>query len=108
MISPKRLFLAAGLVAVLAAPAVAEDVAYELNNNSALTILEFYTSPASMDTWGPDVLGSGVIAPGEARVVNIMDGSDQCSYDLRFVMEDGQELIANAVDICTLASYTLE
>lgn len=108
MISPKRLFLAAGLVAVLAVPAVAEDVAYELNNNSALTILEFSTSPASMDTFGPDALGSGVVAPGEARVVNIENGSDQCRHDLRFVMEDGQELIARDVDICSLASYTLE
>jgi hypothetical protein len=93
--------------AAMAAPAMAEDVAYVLNNNSALTLMEFYTSPANTDDWGPDILGSDVIPPGGSGTVTITDGSSECTYDIMFVMEDGQEEF-DTVDICQLASYTLQ
>jgi hypothetical protein len=107
MVSLKLLASVVLVTGALAAPVLAQDVQYELYNNSALTLMEFYTSPASMDDWGPDILGSGVIAPGEAGTVTIADGSDQCTYDLLFVMEDGQQL-SDTVDICSMASYTLQ
>lgn len=97
----------ATLASALALPAVAQDVAYELYNNSALTVMEFYTSAANTDDWGPDILGSGVIPPGGNGVVTIADGTTECVYDILFVMEDGQELV-DTVDVCQLASYTLE
>lgn len=107
MVSFTRLASAALVAGALAAPVLAQDVQYELYNDSALTLMEFYTSPASADDWGPDILGAGVIAPGEAGTVTIADGSDQCTYDLLFVMEDGQQL-TDTVDICSLGSYTLQ
>jgi hypothetical protein len=99
--------LAPALLAAAAAPAMAQDVAYELYNNSALTVMEFYTSPSNTDSWGGDILGSEVIAPGGSGVVTITDGSTECVYDILFVMEDGQELV-DTVDICQMASYTLQ
>ena len=93
--------------AAMAAPAMAEDVVYVLNNNSALTLMEFYTSPANTDDWGPDILGSDVIPPGGSGTVTITDGSSECTYDIMFVMEDGQEEF-DTVDICQLAIYTLQ
>lgn len=95
------------LAAAVAAPAIAQDVAYELYNDSALTVMEFYTSPANSDDWGPDILGAEVIPPGGNGVVTIADGSTECVYDFLFVMEDGQELV-DTVDICQLGSYTLQ
>lgn len=95
------------IAAALATPALAEDVTYQLNNTSALTLMEFYTSPANTDDWGPDILGAEVIAPGGSGTVTIADGSSACVYDIMFVMEDGQELV-DTVDICQLASYTLQ
>jgi hypothetical protein len=90
----------------LAAPALAQDVQYELVNSTGLTLMEFYTSPVDQGTWGDDLLGANVLAAGEAGTVTIADGSAQCDYDLRFVFEDGQELIDSA-NICDMASYTL-
>jgi len=95
------------VAAALAAPAMAEDVVYQLNNTSALTLMEFYTSPANTDDWGPDILGADVISPGGSGTVTITDGSSECTYDILFVMEDGQELV-DTVDICQMASYTLQ
>jgi hypothetical protein len=101
--------LSASLLAALAlaAPALAQDVTYQLNNDSALTLMEFYTSPANTDDWGPDILGANVIAPGGTGTVTIADGSAECDYDIMFVMEDGQEMV-DTVNICELASYTLQ
>ena len=94
------------LLAALAAPAMAQDVQYELTNDSGLTLMEFYTSPVDDGTWGSDVLGAGVLAAGETGTVTIADGETTCDYDLRFVFEDGQELV-DSVNICDMASYTL-
>jgi len=99
--------LAPALLAVAAVPAMAQDVAYELYNNSPLTVMEFYTSPSNTDSWGSDILGAEVIPPGGSGVVTITDGSTECVYDILFVMEDGQELV-DTVDICQMASYTLQ
>ena len=107
MFSTKILVPALLASVAFAAPAFAEDIQYQIINNSALTLMEFYTSPADTGTWNEDILGSNVLASGQSGTVNITDGSDQCVYDLRFVMEDGQEL-TDQVDICSLASYTLE
>lgn len=94
------------LLASLAAPALAQDVQYELINDSGLTLMEFYTSPVDEGSWGDDILGANVLAPGESNAVTIADGSAQCDYDLRFVFEDGSEL-EDTVNICDMASYTL-
>lgn len=101
-----RLAVSALLLAGFAAPALAQDVQYELINSSALTLMEFYTSAVDQGSWGADILGADVLAPGEAGAVTIADGSVQCDYDLRFVFEDGQELV-DTVNICEMASYTL-
>lgn len=94
------------LLALLAGPALAQDVQYELVNRSGLTLMEFYTSAVAEGAWGDDLLGANVLASEESGTVAIADGGGQCDYDLRFVFEDGSELV-DAVNICELASYTL-
>ena len=101
-----RLILTALAAAALAAPALAQDVAYELANDSGLTLMEFYTSPVDEGSWGDDLLGANVLASGEAGTVTLADGSAQCDYDVRFVFEDGSEMI-DSVNVCDTASYTL-
>ena len=101
-----RLAVSALTLAGLAAPALAQDIQYELVNDSGLTLMEFYTSPVDEGTWGDDILGADVIATGEAGQVTLADGSAQCGYDLRFVFEDGTEM-TDSVDACEMASYTI-
>ncbi len=97
----------AALLAVTAVPAAAADVSYELINNSSLTVIFFYTSPSSDPQWSEDFLGDAVLSPGESGVVTLYDASSVCAFDVKFVMEDGQELV-DQVDVCEIASYTLE
>jgi hypothetical protein len=98
--------LSCAALLLTAAPALAQDVSYELVNQTGLTLMEFYASPAASGEWGDDILGAEVVAPGESGTVTIAGGSDQCLYDFRSVFEDGTDL-EEQHDICTAASYTL-
>lgn len=101
-----RLAASALLLAGLAAPALAQDVQYELINDSGLTLMEFYTSAADEGAWGDDILGANVLPAGETGAVTIPEGSAQCDRDLRFVFEDGSEQVKRA-NVCDAASYTI-
>ena len=68
----------------------------------------FYTSPSNDSSWGYDLLGDdGILQSGYQGTVTIGDGSDQCEYDFKFVMEDESETVINGVDICSLNEYTI-
>ncbi len=103
------LTLLAAVAAVLPAPAMAEDLVFKLANNSSYTITNFYTSPATTDNWEEDVFGQDTLAPGSSVNVTIGDGSDQCTYDMKFVPEGAAEFVVNGIDLCKLDgnTYTL-
>ncbi|KKB76203.1 hypothetical protein VW29_20885 [Devosia limi DSM 17137] len=91
-----------------ALPAAAQTVEFTLTNDSTQALHFFYTSPSNENDWGDDLLGdTGTLEAGMEGTVTIGDGSDQCLYDFKFITGEGNELIVNEIDICTLASYTL-
>ena len=91
-----------------AMPAAAQTVEFTLINNSARALHYFYTSPTNDSNWGYDLLGEdGTLESGYQGTVTIGDGSDQCLYDFKFVMDNGAELIEPQIDICQLSSYTI-
>ena len=106
MISLKHLPLAAAAFLV-AAPAVADDLVFEFNNDSSFAIVELYASPSNVDEWEEDILGLEILGPGEVARVTIRDGRRACEYDLRIVFEDGDE-ITDTADLCETESYTVD
>ncbi len=95
-----------GLLALLAVPALAEDLVFTLANNSGFDLAEFYASPADVGDWEEDILGANMLATGTSGNITIADGRDQCSYDLKMVFTDGDE-IEDTVDLCETGSYTI-
>lgn len=102
----KTLVAAAVLSAALTAPAVAEDLVFDLINSSSANLQELYVSPVGTDSWGEDILGTELLAAGEVGAVTIADGEETCAYDMRFVMDSGATLEGSA-DLCEMASFTL-
>ena len=94
-------------LALGATPLLAEDLTFTLINNSTRDLHVFQTSPAGVDSWEDDVLGSDVLSAGASVSITIADGRDACVYDMRFEMEDGTELEDYDVDLCALGSYEL-
>ncbi|UYN98804.1 MAG: hypothetical protein KIT02_12765 [Devosia sp.] len=107
-----KLHLLGGLAALMLvaglSPAAAQTVEFTVINNSSYDLHYFYTTPSNEDYWGEDLLGDeGILEAGYQATATIGDGSDQCLYDFKFVMDNGAELIEPEVDICQLASYTI-
>ena len=92
--------------AAVAAPAFAEDLVFNLTNTSSLNLQELYVSASDTDAWGEDILGRDVLASGEAGDVTIADGRDVCSYDMRFVMDNGNTIEGSA-DLCENSQFTI-
>lgn len=90
-----------------AAPALAQDMNFTLSNATGVTLVEFYASPVTVGDWEDDILGDDVLESGQSASVLIADGRANCDYDFLMIFEDGEEL-EDTVDICALASYTIE
>jgi hypothetical protein len=90
----------------VAAPAFAQDLTITIENTSSMALAQFFTSPADVDEWEEDVFGDGVLPSGNTIDVTIADGREQCVYDLKFVMESGQEIVGTQ-DMCAEPTFTL-
>lgn len=98
---------AVAVATLAAAPAAAEDVYFELINNSQRTLVQFYASPTYDQYWGYDILNGQVVRPGTSGTVTIADGETACVYDMLFVFEGGVEVTGQS-DICRSARYVLQ
>jgi hypothetical protein len=77
---------------------------FNLINRGTRTIQEFYASPASQSTWGPDRLGAGVLPAGDTFPVRLPVG--ECAYDLRVVWADGESEERRNVNTCDVADVS--
>jgi len=80
------------------APALAQgDNDVKIVNKSKWEIHHFFLSSTDKNEWGPDQLGEEVIGTGESFTLKNIP----CDvYDVKLVDEDGDECVAEAVDIC--------
>lgn len=100
----------------IAAPVMAEELEFMVNNKSSSDVNEIYASPVSKDDWGDDILGKDeVLKAGEFGKATIKSAKGQCKFDLKFVFEedgdkdeDNDEVIEKDIDLCETGSYTLE
>jgi hypothetical protein len=80
---------------------------FTLVNNTGHTVMTLNVSPSDSDEWGPDILGSDVLANGQSAQVSFERGQDQCNWDLRATYDDGDTTDARGVNLCELATVTL-
>lgn len=100
------LLLAAAL-AVVARPAVAENLSFTLDNETENMIVQFYATPADGGTRS-ELLKKRGLYGGQSRKLTIADGTDACVYKIRAVFEDDSFYdVRDQVDFCEADSYTL-
>jgi len=85
------------LFATLALAACSTDSSLTINNESSYTITEINLSPIDHVSWGSDLLGSNVLAPGDALELS---GISCNTYDIRVVDNTNAECILDSVDLC--------
>ena len=94
---------------MLAGPALAEDLVFQLKNGTNSVLNNFHASPVGVDKWEDDIFGQQVLNPGETIEITIADGRDVCNYDMRFEFQ-GDELTTttDTQNLCELGEYTIE
>lgn len=97
--------LSAALFLAAAPAAQAQDLYFDLYNNTSDTLMELYISPSNVDSWEEDVLGLNVLGAYEATQVIIADGRGDCIYDILGVFANGDQVDDYGVDLCNLGSY---
>lgn len=108
----RKLILAASMAASIAAsPALAgqdgRDRHVNVVNASGQVLRELYASPVTSRSWEEDMLGSGVLRPGQSIRANIDNGSNACQYDLKVVMANGREHVRRNVNVCSVSRWTI-
>ncbi|MCB2066066.1 MAG: toll/interleukin-1 receptor domain-containing protein [Erythrobacter sp.] len=71
-----------------------------LINQSGDTIMYLYWSNVNEQNWGPDRLGSGVLADGQNMPATVDDGTGACNFDFRAETAGGQEIERRNVNVC--------
>lgn len=94
---------------VFAPAANAADLVFTLKNGTSGVMTYFHASPAGVNDWEEDILGSDVLASGDSVEVTIADGRSQCRYDMRFEFDEDSNLdvTEDTQDLCRLGSYTI-
>jgi len=98
---------AACAVAMSAAPALAQDLVFMLDNQSSEAVHEFYVSAVASESWEEDILGPDVLPSGESARITITGADGMCDFDLRIVYEGGSVVEEREIDLCETGSYTV-
>jgi hypothetical protein len=95
----------AAFMGLAAAPASAQDRNVVIINETRHAIVQFYASNIGRGTWEEDILGEQVLPVGQSVNINIDDGTEACLYDFKAVFDDGEELVRNRIDVCSISTY---
>lgn len=96
------LALVAGLLGALAAPATAQaQNRFWLVNDTGRVIERAFVSSSRVSDWGPDILGTGVLPPGNR--VWVTPNFGDCVLDLRVTFQGGGEETRMQMNACNLS-----
>ncbi len=103
--SDRTIHVTIGGAAPAAPEAGARDRRVRITNETGVTITQLYGSNVDRDTWEEDILGADVLPPGGSLVVDFDDGTGACSFDLKAVFADGDEVTKLGVNVCEISTF---
>jgi hypothetical protein len=72
------------------------DASLHVQNSSDFSIVEIRVTSVGSTTWGPNLLGGDILAPGESLTIDVTCGT----YDALLVDESGVDCQLHSVDLC--------
>jgi hypothetical protein len=81
---------------VLGAGCTTADASLHVVNNSDFVIEELYLTDVGSRDWGPNLLGSRPLVPGEDLIIDVECGY----YDALLIDEDGVDCELHDLDLC--------
>lgn len=80
---------------------------FTLVNKSTYVIVELYVSPTDDEEWGEDVLGTDVLGDDESVDIEFARSEKTCSWDLKIVDDEEDEVTWTKLNLCTANEITL-
>lgn len=100
--------LVMGTLAGTASPARAEGKQnFTLVNKTGYVISEVYVSPAKVDDWEEDVLGTDELDNGEAVNIAFSRKEKSCHWDLKVIYDDGESAEWADFDLCAISQIAI-
>ena len=103
-----RLAFTAALAAALTLAATASYAADRkvlVRNKTTFTIKAFQASNTGEKSWQENILGNGVLEPGDEVSVNVDDGTGACHFDFLATFEDNTTAQKNDVNVCEVGQF---
>ena len=80
------------------------DTSFRVVNASNRVVERLYFSHSSLNGWGPDQLGQGVLPPGRSMSYR---ASNTGNYDFRVVWVGGRETELRQINVCSASQITV-
>ena len=80
---------------------------FSVVNVTGHVVVTLNVSPTSENEWGPDILGSHVLQPGQTAQVVFDRAEQQCNYDLRATYDDRDTSEMRNVNLCQVGTISL-
>ena len=80
---------------------------FSVVNATGHIVVTMNVSPTSENEWGPDILGSNVLQPGQTGQVVFDRAESQCNYDLKVTYDDGDTSEMRNLNLCQVGTVNL-
>ncbi len=87
------------VVLAWASPALAQNEPFRIVNGAGVPATTLNIVRAGQDGWGSNLLSRGPLRPGAQLSMRPPEGAG-CRFDLRLLLQDGQEIIRRDADVC--------
>lgn len=103
---PLLLLLAAATLGLAAPAAQAQTEPFRIVNRTPAVAMALHAVRSGRTDWGGNLLNRGPLPPGGQFALRPSEGAG-CRFDLRMVLQDGQEVVRRNADICTERTVAL-
>lgn len=80
---------------------------FSVVNATGHIVVTMNVSPTSENEWGPDILGTNVMQPGQTAQVVFDRAESQCNYDIRVTYDDSDTSEMRNVNLCQVGTVQL-
>jgi hypothetical protein len=89
----------------MSTPALADHTSVWIVNRSPVALMEVYATSVVNRSFGQDLLGSGIINPGNRRLVRPVDNRG-CLFDVAFKFYGGHTVNRRSLNLCTITELS--
>lgn len=106
----KKLIFPAALIIALClftANSNAQLQTYTITNSTGSVVSSVTITPTGSEMWGTDLNTAGSVSSNQSFQFERMVDKTSCTYDIRYMLEDGSYYYVRNVDLCTSSNITL-